>query len=150
MTDDVLSCHIAENALVSIKRASIASGSLQAFVIGYSATLIAIHYVRDFQFDGYLVLRRSDISEIGCRATDRFQRDLIDDAGATPHQDPMDPVVLDSFPELLASCPETEVVIVECESADGDVFTIGRYAGIDVDGFLSIHEFSGPPIGTTI
>ena len=143
MTDEVLSKYIAETTLISIKRESIASGTLQAFAVAFSPTLLCCWYVRDFLRDGYLFLRRADITSMECRATDRFQRRLMDDSGLLPSHTNTDRFDLDSFPALLDSLADTEIAIVECESADEDVFTIGRYAGMDADDFLAIHEFSG-------
>ncbi len=143
MTDDVLSNYISDNALVSIKRQSLAPETLQAFLVSYTRQLLCMRYIRDFLDDGYLILRRSDVSAVECRATDRFQRRLIADAGQLPDRTKWDAFRLDSIPNLLASLDETEIVIVECESLDGDVFTIGRFAGMDDDGFIAIHEFSG-------
>lgn len=143
MTDEILSSYLAEATLVSIRRESIAPGSLQAFPVAFSSTLLCVWYVRDFHCDGYLFLRRKDISNIECRATDRFQRRLFEDVDLPSTNTQGEGFSLDSFTSLLNSIAETEIAIVECESLDDDVFSIGRFAGCDADGFLAIHEFSG-------
>jgi hypothetical protein len=142
MTDDALSNFIAESSLVSIKRESIDQRSLQAFPIAFSSALLCVRYVHDFYLDGYLFLRRIDISSIECRATDRFQCSLLDDAGLLPAKNTTDEFPLDSFTSVLSSIKNTEIAIVECECSDDGMFAIGRHAGCDADDFLAIHEFS--------
>ena len=61
-------------ALVSIGRANIDTRSIQGFVLACSDELVLIQYVYDFNLDGLMVLRVSDISSIKCSATNGFQK----------------------------------------------------------------------------
>jgi hypothetical protein len=77
----MLSTHHKKRNLVSIRRSSIDPNSIQGFVVGLSQDLVALEYVYDFQIDGLLVLRRSDITDVRRSKTDEFQQSLLKQEG---------------------------------------------------------------------
>lgn len=145
MTDEVIAQYIQDSSLINIRREKIAHRSLQAFPIAFSQEILCVYYVCDFRLDGILFLRRSDISSIDSRATDRFQRSLMKDAGLLLKPEAGEEFRLESFTSVLESISKTEIVIVECESREEEenFFTIGRYAGFDTYDHVAMHEFSG-------
>ncbi len=68
-----------DRKLVSIRRDAIDSNSIQGFVLAASDELLLIQYVYDFNLDGLMVLRLSDVTEIKSGATDKFQKQLLID-----------------------------------------------------------------------
>ena len=66
-----------DRKLVSIRRGDIDENAIQGFILGFSDHLVLIQYVFDFILDGLMVLRRSDITDIKCSATDEFQKELL-------------------------------------------------------------------------
>ncbi|MEM1013880.1 MAG: hypothetical protein AAGI46_16870 [Planctomycetota bacterium] len=142
MTDSELSRFIATDALVCIRREAIDQRSMQAFVLAFSESHALTRYVYDFHVDGHLLLRRRDITAVECRRTDQFQRELL------VEQDALDAENNRAYPKTsflaaLDSLEQDELVIVECEEPDHEVFAIGRYAGRDEHGLVRLHEFSG-------
>lgn len=68
---------VRDRKLVSIRRDDIDPNSIQGFVLACSDELLLIQYVYDFRLDGLMVLRRADITDIRCTATDEFQKSLL-------------------------------------------------------------------------
>ena len=64
-------------SLVSIRRSKVDGYGIQGFLVGLSDELLALEYVYDFQVDGLMVLRRSDVSEAKRTGTDEFQEHLL-------------------------------------------------------------------------
>jgi len=65
--------------LVSIERKDIDPNRIQAFILGVSSKLVLVQYVYDFNIDGLMVLRLSDLTDICCSKTDKFQLELLKD-----------------------------------------------------------------------
>ena len=141
MSDHDLMKLIAERSLISLRRDTVDENQLQGFPLACSASLLALAYVCDFRRDGYLFLRREDISDIKVTATDKFQRGIMIDQALLPDSNAIQ-YPLESFESLLSSLPENEIAIIECETSEENEFTIGRYVGCN-DGYLAAHYFSG-------
>ncbi|MBV7540311.1 hypothetical protein [Acidovorax sp. sic0104] len=71
-------------SLVSIRRRDVDDYGIQGFLVGISDDLLALEYVYDFQIDGLMILRRSDITEVKRTATDEFQERLLKREGVRP------------------------------------------------------------------
>jgi len=71
----------AGKSLVSICRDEIDANRIQGFILEYSKELILIQYVYDFNLDGLMVLRRSDITDIYSDKTDIFQTQILKEEG---------------------------------------------------------------------
>ncbi len=68
-------------SLVSIRRDEIDGNRIQGFILDYSKELILIQYVCDFKLDGLMVLRLSDMTDIGSNKTDIFQTNMLKKEG---------------------------------------------------------------------
>ncbi|TAK73213.1 MAG: hypothetical protein EPO12_22755 [Aquabacterium sp.] len=85
-----LSTLLKAKSLVSIRRRDVDDYGIQGFLVGLSEGLLAVEYVYDFQIDGIMVLRRSDITEVKQTGTDKFQERLLKKEGIRPGmQEPM-------------------------------------------------------------
>lgn len=71
----------AAKSLVSIRRDEIDDNRIQGFILDYSKELILIQYVYDFNLDGLMVLRLSDITDITSDKTDDFQTQILKEEG---------------------------------------------------------------------
>jgi hypothetical protein len=140
ISDKQLTEYIKNRSLVCVRREKIDSQSLQAFILNYSESLILMQYICDFRLDGHLILRGDDISSITCRATDEFQRKLMDENGLIENIDFDFNVELSSFSSLLNALPRQSIVIIEDEGMD--LFWIGRFIDSDNNN-ICLHEFSG-------
>ncbi|HSY19633.1 MAG TPA: hypothetical protein VK815_14925 [Candidatus Acidoferrales bacterium] len=134
--------HIKNRDLISIRRDKIDSHSIQAFVLACSKTLILLQYVHDFRLDGFMLLRREDITGLKTGNTNHFQRQLLLTEGVLDQVDFAFRAPIQSFDSFLASLPPDEIVIVEDEVTDPKEFLIGTVSHI-ADGTVSIHHFTG-------
>lgn len=142
VTNEQLAEFIEERTLVGIRRDCIDSRLLQAIPIRYSSSLLLVQYIFDFHVDGQLVLRREDITSISCRATDRFQRRLLEENGLIETVDFDFRADLSSYASVLNSQPAQSIVILENEGLDDSAFWIGRFVEAN-DETIRLHEFSG-------
>lgn len=137
-----LSSHIKHRDLVSIRRANIDGFSIQGFLLDFSDTLILLQYVYDFRLDGYMVLRRRDISKLNASATDRFQKALLRAEGILDEIDFSFRAPIQSFDAFLVSRPSEEIAIIEDEIHKSAKFLIGTVARVD-EGVVWVNHFSG-------
>jgi hypothetical protein len=127
---------------VDIRREGIDSRSMQAVLLGCSDSLLLVQYVYDFRLNGYMLLRRCDLSEVRCRSTDRFQKELLETEGVFGQINFGFGVPIQSFEAFLQSRGEHEIIIVQDEAADDPEFLIGTVAGVDADA-VEIRHFTG-------
>ena len=139
--ESVIKHYKESRSLVSLTREKIDSAKIQGFVIDYDADWIALQYIHDFYLDGYLLLRRQDLTSMNCRATDAFQRHLLEVDGVIDKIDFDFEIPVGGIAELLKALPSDRVVILEDETED-DLFLIGTLIGIE-DDFISLRFFSG-------
>lgn len=111
---------------MSTRRRDVDDHGIQGFLVGLSEDLLAIEYVYDFQIDGLMVLRRSDITEVRRTATDEFQERLLKQEGIRPgSQTPM-PLDLDSWGQLIRQLSgHYPLMILERELGPSPEFAIG-------------------------
>ena len=128
-------------SLVSLTRDKIDSSSIQGFIVDYDEVWIALQYIHDFYLDGFLFLRREDLTSMTCRATDAFQRGLLEADGVLEKVDFSFRLPTGGLAELLREIPSQRIVILEDET-EGDLFLIGTFLGIE-DNFVSLRFFSG-------
>lgn len=124
--DKQLLRHTQSRDLVSIRRSEIDDHSIQAFILDYSDSLLLLQYVYDFNLDGYMILRRSDITELRQSKTDAFQKKLLITEGLFEKVDFSFRISLSSYNALLVSLLSDEIVIVETELSNPADFFIGR------------------------
>ena len=123
-----------QRSLISLRRDRIDDHSIQGFVIGASDELVLLQYVYDFRLDGLMVLAVSDITEVRCTATDRFQQTLLAAEGlveqvpfglSTNLQD-----WRSAIDDLASRYP---LLILECERLEEPDFVIGRVSKLARD-----------------
>lgn len=122
-----LQSQLEKKNLVSVRRNEIDSRAIQGFVVGLSDDLLALEYVYDFQIDGLLIIKRSDISQIDRTETDKFQEQLLASEGIGPgQQGPVD-LELRSWKSAIAQLREQyPIMILERELGPAPEFAIGK------------------------
>jgi hypothetical protein len=122
-----LSSILKAKSLLSIRRSDVDDYGIQGFLVGLSEELLAIEYVYDFQIDGIMVLRRSDITNVKRTGTDEFQERLLKKEGIAPGmQEPM-PLELGTWKALIGQISlHYPLMILERELGPSPNFAIGR------------------------
>ncbi len=116
-----------EKSLVSISRKSIDPNEIQGIILGYSKELLLINYIYDFNLDGLMILRRSDITNIVSSKTCKFQKKLLVAAGIFGNIDFKVKYKLGSWLEFIADASKRhKYFIFEQEDNGDDEFLIGR------------------------
>lgn len=132
-----------QRALVSFRRAEIDEFKIQGFVVGVSEQLTLVQYVYDFNLDGLMVLRTSDISEVTRNATDEFQQSLLHSEGLlarVPFDHPLD---LSSWPSAIGGlCKDFPLLILERELLEDPDLAIGRILRVG-DDEVQLKYFTG-------
>jgi len=135
--------NIKNRSLVSVQRRNVDGYGIQGFLVGASNLLIALEYVYDFQIDGLMFLRRSEITGLRRTATDEFQESLLALEGIhAGSQGPM-PLELDGWRSLLEQLAEHyPFMILERELGPSPEFSIGRPTKI-AQTQVELQTFSG-------
>ena len=122
-----LSLHQKKRDLVSVRRSKIDDNSIQGFVLAASDELVVLQYVYDFNLDGLMVLRASDITEVRCSATDKFQKGLLLQEGLEERVPFGATFDLRNWQSVISQfAKEYVLMILECEEGDEKGFVIGR------------------------
>ena len=129
-------------SLVSIDREKISKNTIQGFIVDFDDEWILLHYVYDFQVDGWLMLRRYDITALQSKTTDVFQKVLLEEENVYASIDFSRRIPTGGIAQLIANFDKQKVVILEEETEDDDTFNIGFVIGIE-DDFVSLRTFSG-------
>jgi hypothetical protein len=116
-----------KRSLVSVRRRDVDDYGIQGFVVGLSDVLIALEYVNDFQIDGLLVLRRTDITEVRRTGTDEFQESILKREGVRPGQQEPTSLQLEAWRPLIEQLSARyPIMILERELGPPPEFSIGR------------------------
>ena len=116
-----------QRSLVSIRRREVDDYGIQGFVVGLSEVFVALEYVNDFQIDGLLVLRRTDITEVRRTGTDEFHESILKHEGGGPGQQGPTPLQLDGWRPLIEQLSgHYALMILERELGPSPEFSIGR------------------------
>jgi hypothetical protein len=130
-------------SLVSIRRQDVDDYGIQGFLVGMSDALLAVEYVYDFQIDGIMVLRRSDITEVRRTATDEFQERLLKKEGIRPGSQMPAVPELNGWGALIGQLSEHyPLMILERELGPSPEFAIGRSVRITA-AQVEFQSFSG-------
>ncbi|MCW5649005.1 MAG: hypothetical protein KIS62_04605 [Ramlibacter sp.] len=122
-----LSTLLESRSLVSIRRRDVDDYGVQGFMVGMSENLLAIEYVYDFQIDGIMILRRSDITEVKQTGTDKFQERLLKKEGIQPGMQEPIPLEVENWKAVIQqACLRYPLVILERELGPSPKFAIGR------------------------
>ena len=122
-----LPTYLKAKSLVSVRRRDVDAYGIQGFLVGLSANLMALEYVYDFQIDGLVVVRRSDVTEVKRTGTDEFQERLLMREDIRPGaQTPM-PLQLEGWQSLIQQLSDHyPLMILERELGPSPEFAIGR------------------------
>jgi hypothetical protein len=124
---DLLLKHKNKRNLISIERKDIDQNKIQAFVLKASSNLVLIQYVYDFNIDGLMVLRVSDISDITCSKTDIFQLKLLKDEKLFDQINFNQKYNLTDWKTTIADLrKDFDYFIFEDENKDDPIFLIGK------------------------
>ena len=112
--------------LVSISREKFDENTIHGFVLGESENLLLINYVYDFNLDGFMVLRKEDISLLETSKTDIFQTELLKSEGVYEKVNFDSKYNLSSWKEFIESVViDHKYFIIEEEVYEEPIFTIG-------------------------
>jgi hypothetical protein len=132
-----------EQKLVSIRRHKIDPNSIQGFILALSDELVLLQYVYDFNLDGLMVLRLSDISEIKCSATDEFQKQLLIDEQLFNKINFSSKFTVENWKTTLTQLSSHyDYCILEDEEPEEPIFLIGKIQKIGKTD-VSLTYFSG-------
>jgi hypothetical protein len=127
LTVNDLATHQDQRSLISLRRDEIDDHAIEGFVIGASDELVLLQYVYDFHLDGLMVLAVSDITEVRCTATNRFQRNLLESEGLVERVPFGLSIDLQNWRSAIANLASRyPLLILECERQDEPDFVIGR------------------------
>jgi len=142
MIEDLAKLKEAKN-LVSIRRENIDSQRIQGLLVDFSNDLVLIHYVFDFIFDGQMILRRSDLSEIKSDKTDLLQTQLLKDDGIYSSFEFELNMDLTSWQTVFSTLnSQCRFVTLEDENSNDPSFYLGEVKNVGSKS-VSILEFSG-------
>jgi hypothetical protein len=114
-------------SLVSVRRRDVDDYGIQGFVVGLSENLLALEYVYDFQLDGLLILRRSDITEVRRTGTDEFQERLLKKEGVRSGQQEPTLLSLEDWKSIIDQLAEHyQYMILERELGPSPDLAIGQ------------------------
>ncbi|MBL8264627.1 MAG: hypothetical protein JNM58_19605 [Xanthomonadaceae bacterium] len=137
------STHLRGRKLVSVRRQDIDDYGVQGFLVGLSEALLALEHVYDFQVDGILVLRRSDITEVKCTATDAFQESLMKREGIVPGSQAPSPLALETWRALIEQLAGSHPFLaLEQELGPEPQLSIGRVVSVEAQ-HVEFQCFSG-------
>jgi hypothetical protein len=117
---------------VSVSRHGIDEHSVHGFVLAVSETLVLLQHVTDFRLDGYLLLRRADITEMEYGSNDQFHKKLLVEEGVMNEINFDFNAPIQSFESFLVSRKPDEIVIVEDAQSESPEYVVGtvlRVAG---------------------
>lgn len=113
-------------SLLSVRRRDVDDYSIQGFLVGLSDSLMALEYVYDFQIDGLLVLRRSDVTDVKLTETNEFQARLPKHEGIRPGTQAPMPLELQGWQPLIQQLAgHYPIMILERELGPSPEFAIG-------------------------
>ncbi|MCW1926231.1 hypothetical protein OKA05_26980 [Luteolibacter arcticus] len=128
-------------ALVSLTREEIDPHTIHGFIVDFDEDWTALQYVYDFHLDGYLFLRRADLTSLKAGATDAFHEQMMEADGILQQVDFDFRLPPEGVGALLAGMPEGRIVILKNERED-DLFLIGPVLKV-AGGTVSLRFFSG-------
>ncbi len=146
-----LATYLKSRKLVSVKRAGVDGYGIQGFLAGVSDGLLALEYVYDFQIDGLMILRQSDITEINRTKTDEFQESLLKREGILAGSQSPKTLNLETWQSVILQLTEHyPLMTFERELGPSPEFSIGRpiritQAQVEVKTFTGAGKWSPKP-----
>lgn len=132
---------------VKISRREHEDVGVYGFPLAVSAQLVLLREVRDFDVDGFTVLRLADIVAVRSGASERFVERALRDSGELATARPgRRPLTIGTWKDVFQALAATaEVVTVECEPTEEDEFLVGKVVGLSPDA-VGIHHFDSTAV----
>ena len=129
---------------MGIEREKIDVNTIHGFIVDFDDEWVLLQRVFDFYVDGWVFLRRGDISVIQSKPTEVFQKALLEEEGSLERVDFTRRLPEGGIITMLRGFESDQVVILEeeAEDEDKDVFYIGFIRGVE-DGTVSLEFISG-------
>jgi hypothetical protein len=98
----------------------------RGYILGYSTDFILVQETDDFTVVGYIILPVNQIKNISCGKNEQYYTKVMIWEGEADKIGINHKIQLDSWEAIFSSIKKTNLnIIVECEDADIDIFTIG-------------------------
>ena len=108
-----------DRTLVSVRRDAIDQNKIQGFVLAASESLFLLQYVYDFNLDGLMVLRTTDVTDLKSSKTEEFQRTRLEEEGLISKVPFGTKVDLSSWHAVIAELSrQFPLMILECEDQE--------------------------------
>jgi len=128
---------------ISISREGIDSFRIRGFLLGFSKSLILIHYVSDIRLDGLMILPLKDITDIQQDKTDVFQTQMLKDEGQYKEIDFQTEYKFSSWKSLLKAIGAQDFIVsAEDETSEYPLHFIGYLKKIKKHS-ISLKSFTG-------
>lgn len=133
---------ISEKSLCAIEREYVDTLCLYGYPAKMSDELCVMHFVYDFTFDGYKIIRKSDVTEVYFGEEEKFLQTVTEKENEGFSVKAPD-VNIDSMRELFEDLRQKEILVtVECEDFEGNILLIGQVADVKGD-ILTLRTFDG-------
>ena len=129
--------------MVSVNRELIDPNALHGFILDFNDEWILMQRVFDFYIDGFIMVRRADITALQSKTTDVFQKALLEQEGSFKRVDFSRRLPEGGLTEFFLDFGEGRVIILEEETDEDDMFYIGFLSDIDEDEFVELDCFTG-------
>ena len=123
--------------MISVERSFPGLHNINGFIHGASDSLVLIQQLNDFLWDGYSIIRVSDIVECCSDKQERFFEKVLAAEGLLDQRRYDKAISLQDIRSALSNFKDSgEKLIIECESihsVDDDEFHIGQISDLDKD-----------------
>lgn len=126
--------------VIRITRSKIDNEPIHCVPLVIGEGIVLVHYIYDFQFDGYKIIRTNDVTSVRVKEIERYVKQILLQEGLF-EQDKY------SFLSNLKGWQDTfdklknlgKNVIIECENPKNRGFYIGKISEVNVDSLLLLN-----------
>lgn len=120
---------------------------VSGFPLAVSARLVLLREVRDFDVDGFCVLRIADVASVRSGPAERFvERALRDSGELTGARPGRRALPLAEWTDVFRALGTTgDVVCVECDATEADELLVGKVVGLS-RGAVGLHQFDATAV----
>jgi hypothetical protein len=119
---------------VTLERRELSADAWCGLPLMMSDDFVLLRALRDFYFDGFVVVRLRDITAVRSGEMERFMERVMRAEGFFDNLRPPKPLLLRSWRTVLEGVrAHYRFAIVECENASDDGFYLGEIAEVDDD-----------------
>lgn len=124
----LLAPHVGAGRTIRVTRRTPCEPTLRGYLLAMSDSLALMHVFHDFQPDGYVIIRTSDVEAVRCGPYEQWWDHVLEREGACSGlRLPFRPDLTDMRSAIENVSAEYEQLIVKCEDEDEDIqdFHIG-------------------------